>query len=267
MSAKQKFWTLTIQLFLSSDETENDEGSFHASTGSFVRFNETSKLLPPTGISSNEYYDRKYIDYGDRPHRNRRHKNNRRIANEAEILTSEQIDAEDKSRRRNRKRAKRHRRKKKRNVPSGDSSHSSSASSASVSSHNYQQRMQTRALLKQDRQQLIKQWKAEAAAEEAANQKLKEENMIHRRCCRLVGIEASKLTNFLSNFFSWVEAFFANFPIMIGAVAYAFANLGQDWFKAVQERTVACQPVHFHSAQCTFPEVSSFLDGRHRLRQ
>lgn len=239
----------------SSDETDDDEGLRLPSTGSFARYTEASKLLPPTGISSNEYYDRKYIDYGERPHRSRRHKNTRRAVNEIEILRSEQLEGEEKSRKRNRKKAKRHRRKKKRNVRSGDSSQSSSTSSASVSSHNYQQWMQTRAnLLENDRQQFLKQWRAEVRAEESANRKLKEENMLHKRCCRYVGIEAARLSSCLSNFFSWLEAFFANFPIMIGAVAYAFANLGQDWSKAIQERTGACQPVHFHSVQCTFPE-------------
>jgi hypothetical protein len=145
-------------------------------------------------------------------------------------LKPEQVDVEDKSRKRSRKKAKRHRRKKKRNFPSGDSSQSSSASSVSVSSRNYQQWMQTRALLEQDRQHFMKQWRAEAEAEEAANQKLMVENMLHKQCCRLVGVEASKLSIFASKVFSWIEAFLANFPIMIGAIAYAIANLGQAWF-------------------------------------
>ena len=51
-----------------------------------------------------------------------------------------------------------------------------------------------------------------------------------------------------------VEAFIANLPLTIGAVAMAVVTLGVVWFKFAEENLDSCEPVHFHSSQCTFPE-------------
>jgi hypothetical protein len=56
--------------------------------------------------------------------------------------------------------------------------------------------------------------------------------------------------------FARVESFFANLPLTIGAIALSIASLGVVWFKFAEENMKSCIPVHFHSAQCTFPEVS-----------
>ena len=51
-----------------------------------------------------------------------------------------------------------------------------------------------------------------------------------------------------------VETFVANLPLMIGAIAMAVVTLGVVWFKFAEENLASCEPVHFHSSQCTFPE-------------
>lgn len=56
-------------------------------------------------------------------------------------------------------------------------------------------------------------------------------------------------------FLAWAESFFANLPLTIGAIALSIASLGVVWFKFAEENMDSCIPVHFHSAQCTFPEV------------
>lgn len=55
--------------------------------------------------------------------------------------------------------------------------------------------------------------------------------------------------------FAWSESFFANLPLTIGAIALSIANLGVVWFKFAEENMASCTPVHFHSKQCSFPEV------------
>lgn len=63
-------------------------------------------------------------------------------------------------------------------------------------------------------------------------------------------------TGLLFRFFARAESFFANLPLTIGAIALSIASLGVVWFKFAEENMDSCIPVHFHSAQCTFPEVS-----------
>lgn len=67
----------------------------------------------------------------------------------------------------------------------------------------------------------------------------------------------TKLGNLSSNvylFLLWLESFVANLPLTINAIALAIANLGVDWFKFAEENLDSCEPVHFHSSQCSFPE-------------
>jgi hypothetical protein len=54
---------------------------------------------------------------------------------------------------------------------------------------------------------------------------------------------------------AWVESFLANLPLTIGAIAVSIANLGVVWFKFAEVHLSSCKPVHFHSSQCSFPEV------------
>jgi hypothetical protein len=53
---------------------------------------------------------------------------------------------------------------------------------------------------------------------------------------------------------TYIEAFIANLPLTIGAIAMAVVTLGVVWFKFAEETLASCEPVHFHSSQCTFPE-------------
>lgn len=51
-----------------------------------------------------------------------------------------------------------------------------------------------------------------------------------------------------------IETFISNLPLTVGAIALAIVTLGVVWFKFAEENLDSCQPVHFHSSQCTFPE-------------
>ena len=66
---------------------------------------------------------------------------------------------------------------------------------------------------------------------------------------------SKNLANQIFKPFAWAESFFANLPLTIGAISLSAATLGVDWFKFAEENMDSCQRVHFHSAQCTFPEV------------
>ena len=51
-----------------------------------------------------------------------------------------------------------------------------------------------------------------------------------------------------------METFISNIPLTIGAIALAIVTLGVVWFKFAEENLSSCEPVHFHSTQCSFPE-------------
>ena len=91
--------------------------------------------------------------------------------------------------------------------------------------------------------------------EEEEERRRKEEEQWHRRLYRCVAGVLKKYFDYGFQFFAWAEAFIANLPLTIGAIALALATLGVDWFKFAEENMQSCEPVHFHSAQCTFPEV------------
>merc|ERR1719162_2638401 len=82
----------------------------------------------------------------------------------------------------------------------------------------------------------------------AAALKAEEEfNRCHNRLSRWVVTKVEKLL-------FTVEQFISNLPLTIGAIALAIVTLGVVWFKFAEESLNSCQPVHFHSSQCTFPE-------------
>lgn len=66
--------------------------------------------------------------------------------------------------------------------------------------------------------------------------------------------ELATMTDRFFKFAATTEVFISNLPLTIGAIAMAIALLGVVWFKFVEENLDSCQPVHFHSSQCTFPE-------------
>lgn len=117
---------------------------------------------------------------------------------------------------------------------------------------------QARALQK-ERARFLKEWRAEARALEDKERREKEENQWHRRLQRTVAASFSTYYESAFKFFAWTESFLGNLPLTIGAIALAIATLGVDWFKFAEEMMESCEPVHFHSAQCTFPEVSRHL--------
>lgn len=127
---------------------------------------------------------------------------------------------------------------------SEDYSGYSSSSSSEGSSQGRKKWAQEQArMLEKERAFLLNKWREEARAEDERNRLAAEHNRLHRRIGR-----------YLHSNFAWVEAFISNLPLTIGAISVAFATLGVDWFKFVEENLDSCKPVHFHSSQCTFPE-------------
>lgn len=233
----------------------------------FRQADERTKLLPPTGISSNEHSDRRYHNATERSSsRSRRYRQARRIAYDDDWMKSQtksrsskvgSQDSEDQRKRRS-KNKKKHRRRMKREAPLGDSSGSSSVSTSSASSRSDHSRVYNQEIIMdKERQKLYRKWKAEVLAQDEAKRKENEENRWYRRLYRYVKSETSFFVGGLFGALIWTESFLANLPLIIGAIALAFANLGVDWYKFTEENLKSCKPVHFHSAQCTFPEVSN----------
>ena len=112
------------------------------------------------------------------------------------------------------------------------------------SSYDYREWTRKRAkMLEKQRSQLIEQWKAEAKQEASDARKAAEANLWYKR-----------LGRYLDAQFASIQRFLANIPLTIGAVAMAVVTLGIVWFKFAEENLDSCEPVHFHSSQCTFPE-------------
>lgn len=109
-------------------------------------------------------------------------------------------------------------------------------------------------ILEKERSRLIAQWKAEALAEAEETRKEYEANRWDRKLGEC--IESTCIPYLESWMKVWikVETFIANLPLTIGAIALAIVTLGVVWFKFAEENLDSCQPVHFHSSQCTFPE-------------
>jgi hypothetical protein len=107
-------------------------------------------------------------------------------------------------------------------------------------------------LIERERAKFIEQWKKEAREEQ-------ERKRWYRRCCRSAGSWLGDFRSEIVKYFRWGRFFIANLPPTVGAIALASANLGVDWFKFAEENMESCSPVHFHSAQCSFPEVRRYL--------
>lgn len=235
--------------------------------------NERSNLLPPPGLNTSEYYDksnasesRAGLSSESSQRRQSRRTNwpnefqsasterrgNTTGAKEMEYLTEK--ERRKLNRKKKKKKKKHERRSRKARVQSGSSEEesSSSVSASSASSHEYQRWMKKRArMLEKERSRLIKQWRAEAFAEERSTQ---QHSRWYRRFSRYQKEQFGEWVSQLFRFFIWLESFVANLPLTIGAIALAVANLGVDWFKFAEENMDSCEPVHFHSSQCTFPE-------------
>jgi hypothetical protein len=244
--------------------------------------NERTALLPPSGISTNEqderdshygrgsrYTNQNYVTAAS----GRRHqrKASRSAAptpsspsigdsstifpkdSEAAISATEKWDNRTAQMFKNPKKKKYRRKSSKRKSADSaeDESSSDSDPNSSEEEFDYRQWTKERArMLEKERSKLIQQWKAEARAE--AESMRKEEQSSH--CWRLFAARFNELGNEMFRLSTLIEAFIGNLPLTIGAVAMAVVTLGVVWFKFAEEFLDSCEPVHFHSSQCTFPE-------------
>jgi hypothetical protein len=139
---------------------------------------------------------------------------------------------------------------------SSDSSAGSPGDSRTTDeSFEYQQWTKKRnKVLDRERAMLMEQWKAEANAEADDLYRTSEEYRWHKRLARYFDTESTVVVNRAFKFFVASEALIANLPLTIGAVAMAIVTLGTVWFRFAEENLESCEPVHFHSSQCMFPE-------------
>lgn len=245
-----------------------------------VNVNEFSSLLPPSGISSNEQEGKnpKYDRKGRRGRQNyeatsntRRKEHNRSDSNDfSQILgnmgvsdssanvprmpdTTVRLDNRTANTAR-KGRKKKYRHKNSKYVPDSDStSENSQDSSDSDFDHRKWTKKRSR-MLDKERAKLIEQWRAEAREEAELLRKEEETNRWYRR---MWNTTSEKFRHFGVTTFrclTLVETFIGNLPLTIGAVALAIVTLGVVWFKFAEEYLDSCQPVHFHSSQCNFPE-------------
>jgi hypothetical protein len=114
--------------------------------------------------------------------------------------------------------------------------------------------MKRATMLERERSKMIEQWKEEARAEAELLRKEEEGKEPHMRCWGSVARFFADLGGKSFRCLTLVEMFIANLPLTIGAVAMAVVTLGVVWFKFAEEFLSTCEPVHFHSSQCTFPE-------------
>lgn len=170
---------------------------------------------------------------------------------DAAIVATERWDNRTAMFRKPRKKKRRRGSKRRSSHSSADSTSDSDENSSDDESFDYRQWTKDRArMLEKERTKLIQQWKAEARAEAETMRKEEESN----ECCRSVVAQFHRLGNQLFRLSTLIEAFIGNLPLTIGAVAMAVVTLGVVWFKFAEEYLETCEPVHFHSSQCTFPE-------------
>ena len=135
------------------------------------------------------------------------------------------------------------------------SSDGSGRHSSSSSSYDYRQWTRRRAqMLEDERTRMIAQWKAEARAQALNSRRKREANQWHRRLGQYLDSEFGDFWGKTIKFLAFLEAFICNLPLTVGAIAMAIVTLGVVWFKFVEETLDTCEPVQFHSSQCTFPE-------------
>lgn len=86
-------------------------------------------------------------------------------------------------------------------------------------------------MLEKERANLLEQWKAEARAEASHSRREQETNQWSRRIASSFHDELRKFQNLTYRAFTYMEAFIANLPLTIGAIALAIVTLGVVWFK------------------------------------
>jgi hypothetical protein len=222
---------------------------------------ERTRLLPPPGISSNEQSDKVYTgqtpDHGSsrlRPGQLPDVYGSVATVRAGNTTASLGYDYEQAKKSRRKKKKSRQRSRKSRQDQS-DGSSDASHSSSSASSQDYHLWMKKRSrVLDKERTKLIKKWRSEARAEEEEERREQDNKMWNRRLYVYMEEEFGHVIKAVIKFLTWFEAFIANIPLTINAIALAVANLGVVWFKFAEENMESCEPVHYHSSQCTFPE-------------
>ena len=223
--------------------------------------NERTSLLPPSGISTHEHGDTKHSYMNESQSRDRGSRKSRGSHRPSRRET-ERWDNTKKGRgRKEERRQSRRQRHSPELYDDADLNRSSSSSSYQVSS-----RRQKR-ILEKERTRLIAQWKAEALAEAEAARKEYEAHRWDRRFAEYMETSCAPFLNGWMKIWTEVETFISNLPLTIGAVALAIVTLGVVWFKFAEENLDSCQPVHFHSSQCTFPEFPGcfYCDKTNRM--
>jgi hypothetical protein len=239
---------------------------------------ERTSLLPPSGISSNENdeNDLKYARGGLYNNQNysaaASGRKNQRSLSRGPLPTPSPVSASDTSslfesdaavteRSENRAsqirkpKKKKYRRKNSKQRTHSDSSDSDQSSSEDEKLLEYRQWTKKRQqMLEKERMKYIEQWKAEARADAEWKRQEEESNQVHRRCWHSIETTFQKIGNESFRLMTYLEAFIGNLPLTICAVAMAIVTLGVVWFKFAEELLDTCEPVHFHSSQCTFPE-------------
>lgn len=243
----------------SSEDTQ--QGNAPKKVANYESVNERSYLLPPSGQGSQEIADRRlYRPIDGQASSGRRRSKNRSSSRRSPKQRESEIAGQRNNRvpghDRNLKRKSRRRLRMKRRV-AGDESNSSGDSNESSSSSSYGYRQWTRRraqMLEDERNRLIAQWKAEARAEALALQRRREDEQWHRRLGRYIDSEFGDVIGRAYKCLTFLEVFVCNLPLTVGAIAMAIVTLGVVWFKFMEENLDSCEPVQFHSSQCTFPE-------------
>ena len=247
------------QLFL------HDAGSGEASSNSLLSSSESelsfqdehTSLLPPSGISSHEHRSHRYTEEPE-PRRGLRRSGDPLLEHREDTTTRrdnrihDQVMVTRSAATKSKKKSRKHRRRARRNSWEGASDENSSSDSSPVDYRDWSKKGAR--MLARERTKLIDQWKAEARAETERVRKEVEMNRWYRRLSRSLEAHMKILLMHVMNFLGFVVIFISNLPITIGAVALAIVTLGVVWFKFAEENMDSCQPVHFHSSQCTFPE-------------
>lgn len=128
---------------------------------------------------------------------------------------------------RERIRKKKRRKKKKKREARRRNGHNDSSvtTSSSESSIDFGRWVQERApFLEQEREFFIEKWKTEAKEE-------MERKSWTTQLSKAIGPACSKVSKQITTKLTYMESFFANLPLTIGAIALSTANLGVDWFK------------------------------------
>lgn len=264
------FSLLRTGSFDDSDDEDSSMGEDEA--------NERTSLLPPSGISTGEYREVKesrgrssrHNNKGERTRRPSR-RETQRWDNTSKARERRQYEVYDDRHgyyyqgeaetqrwgntgkgRRSRKKD-RSRRSRRHRYPPDFEEDADLYRSSSSSSYQTSSKRQMR-ILEKERSRLIAQWKAEALAEAEASRREYEANRLDRKLGECFEGTCAPLLGSWMKVWIKIETFISNLPLTLGAIALAIVTLGVVWFKFAEENMDSCQPVHFHSSQCTFPE-------------